>query len=72
MGEPQDLPVPPEVKWPLKFVTAVDWIAVRIGFPHPLMLVATPLGWLARGEELLQKGVLKLRVRRGAEWTYRR
>jgi uncharacterized protein with NAD-binding domain and iron-sulfur cluster len=72
VGEPKELPVPPEVKWPLKFVTAIDAVAINIGFPHPLMLIATPLGWLARGEERLQKIVLWFRKARGKHPTHQR
>ena len=48
------LPVPSELSWPIRVVAALDRPCMKIGLPHPLMLIATPIGWFAGLEAWLR------------------
>jgi hypothetical protein len=54
------LPVPRELRGPIRLVSAVDNVAVHIGFPHPLMFLASPIGWFAGFERILRSCSLRL------------
>jgi uncharacterized protein with NAD-binding domain and iron-sulfur cluster len=59
----KELPVPDEMRRPIQALRAVDKGMCLFGLPHPLMILATPLGWLAHLEYTSRSRVLKLRDR---------
>jgi hypothetical protein len=66
------LPIPSELRAPIAAVSALDNAAVRLGFPHPLMFVATPIGWFAGIERGLRSFSLRLQqVEEGARRPHR-
>ena len=48
------LPVPKALGCPIAFVRMLGSRGDKIGFPHPIMLVATPIGWFAGLEDWLR------------------
>ena len=48
------LPVPGIMKAPVRVMSTVDRCFYTLGLPHPLMFVATPLGWVAGIERALR------------------
>jgi hypothetical protein len=46
----RELQIPPEFAFPARIVRGFDWMAVGLRLPHPLLVVATPIGWLAGAE----------------------
>jgi uncharacterized protein with NAD-binding domain and iron-sulfur cluster len=59
----KELPVPKEMRPVMLALRAMDTVTYMAGLPHPLMALATPIGWLARVEYNSRSGVLKLRDR---------
>ena len=46
----RELQIPPEFAFPARIVRGLDWFALGLRLPHPLLLLATPTGWLAGAE----------------------
>jgi uncharacterized protein with NAD-binding domain and iron-sulfur cluster len=59
--EVRRLPVPKEFAGPTNLMRGVDWIATQARLPHPLEVLALPIGWLAGLEVWLRGGVSRLR-----------
>ena len=59
----RELPIPPEFRFPLALVRGIDQLAIRARWPHPMMLLATPIGWGAGLEVILRRWVRGFRVR---------
>jgi uncharacterized protein with NAD-binding domain and iron-sulfur cluster len=55
------LPVPDELSFLQDAVRRVDRVMMWASLPHPLLLLATPLGWFAGAEVALNRFVLRLR-----------
>jgi NAD(P)-binding Rossmann-like domain len=58
-----ELQTPPEFALPAQIVRGLDRVAVALKLPHPLMLIATPIGWLAGAEVGLFRAVRSLFTR---------
>lgn len=57
----RQLPLPPEFRFPVRLLRWVDGIATWARLPHPLMLLATPIGWGAGIEVSLRRLVIRAR-----------
>ncbi len=63
-----ELETPPEFALPARIVRGLDWFALGLRLPHPLLLVATPIGWLAGAEVWLFRRLRSLFTRR-KKWS---
>jgi hypothetical protein len=68
------LSVPAELAGSVKSVAAVDRLLMKAGFPHPLMMLAAPVGWFAGCEAYLRYRFAPPTMASGrpAERTHRR